>query len=309
MATIPSLRSPRHQAHRYITERKLPDSAIDLLDEAAARLRMQQESKPEAIADLEREVGYAPGSSSPHSHFAPTLFAPTLQPSSLLHSYLLPPSSSPPSSLRLSACILLPPLLLRTSFLSPYSLPPPHTVLALHSIVHIPSCSPLSLYLPLSATLHSPFLPRTSPTHPTLVHTVLFKPANSSKVARPAATCRAHVRVYVSCTTPCRHFMCFHLQVAHDFMCPQHALFTWRTRASSASSPPSSSPSAPSSLHLLPPSHLPPLPPSPPLPLPPSLPPDHRLTHTCRLIEAPLPPMFPELTCLSPFTSPLLLPT
>ncbi|KAL3930427.1 MAG: hypothetical protein SGPRY_001541 [Prymnesium sp.] len=44
------------QAHRYITERKLPDSAIDLLDEAAARLRMQQESKPEAIADLEREV-------------------------------------------------------------------------------------------------------------------------------------------------------------------------------------------------------------------------------------------------------------
>ena len=44
------------QAHRYITERKLPDSAIDLLDEAGARLRMQQESKPEEIADLERQV-------------------------------------------------------------------------------------------------------------------------------------------------------------------------------------------------------------------------------------------------------------
>jgi ATP-dependent Clp protease ATP-binding subunit ClpB len=43
-------------AHRYLTERKLPDSSIDLLDEAASRLRMQQESKPEAIADLEREV-------------------------------------------------------------------------------------------------------------------------------------------------------------------------------------------------------------------------------------------------------------
>ena len=43
-------------AHRYLTERKLPDSAIDLLDEAASRLRMQHESKPEPIADLEREV-------------------------------------------------------------------------------------------------------------------------------------------------------------------------------------------------------------------------------------------------------------
>ena len=43
-------------AHRYLTERKLPDKAIDLLDEAASRLRMQQESKPEPIADMERQV-------------------------------------------------------------------------------------------------------------------------------------------------------------------------------------------------------------------------------------------------------------
>jgi len=43
-------------AHRYISDRKLPDKAIDLLDEAASRLRMQQESKPEAIADTERRI-------------------------------------------------------------------------------------------------------------------------------------------------------------------------------------------------------------------------------------------------------------
>ena len=45
-----------HHAHRYMSARKLPDSAIDLLDEAASRLRIQHESKPEPIADLEREV-------------------------------------------------------------------------------------------------------------------------------------------------------------------------------------------------------------------------------------------------------------
>ncbi len=41
-------------AHRYLTERKMPDKAIDLVDEAAARLRMQQESKPEAVENIER---------------------------------------------------------------------------------------------------------------------------------------------------------------------------------------------------------------------------------------------------------------
>jgi len=43
-------------AKRYLTDRKLPDKAIDLLDEASSRLRMQQESKPDAIAALEREI-------------------------------------------------------------------------------------------------------------------------------------------------------------------------------------------------------------------------------------------------------------
>ncbi|GAB5364713.1 hypothetical protein AAMO2058_000993500 [Amorphochlora amoebiformis] len=45
-----------NMAKRYLTDRKLPDKAIDLLDEASSRLRMQQESKPEPIAVLEREI-------------------------------------------------------------------------------------------------------------------------------------------------------------------------------------------------------------------------------------------------------------
>ncbi len=43
-------------AKRYFTDRKLPDKAIDLLDEAASRLCMQLESKPDAIASLERQI-------------------------------------------------------------------------------------------------------------------------------------------------------------------------------------------------------------------------------------------------------------
>merc|ERR1711862_238044 len=43
-------------AHRYLTDRKMPDKAIDLMDEAASRLRMQQESKPEVIDKLDREI-------------------------------------------------------------------------------------------------------------------------------------------------------------------------------------------------------------------------------------------------------------
>ncbi|CAI5717647.1 unnamed protein product [Hyaloperonospora brassicae] len=43
-------------ANRYLTERKMPDKAIDLMDEAASRLRLQQESKPEAIETLDREL-------------------------------------------------------------------------------------------------------------------------------------------------------------------------------------------------------------------------------------------------------------
>ncbi len=41
---------------RYITDRFLPDKAIDLMDEAASRLRMAAESKPEAIDELDRRI-------------------------------------------------------------------------------------------------------------------------------------------------------------------------------------------------------------------------------------------------------------
>jgi len=41
---------------RYITDRFLPDKAIDLIDEAASRLRLQQESKPEEIENLDRNI-------------------------------------------------------------------------------------------------------------------------------------------------------------------------------------------------------------------------------------------------------------
>ena len=40
-------------SHRYITDRKLPDKAIDLIDEAASRLRMEMDSKPEALGKLD----------------------------------------------------------------------------------------------------------------------------------------------------------------------------------------------------------------------------------------------------------------
>ena len=43
-------------SNRYITERFLPDKAIDLVDEAASALRLQQESKPDAIQTLDREI-------------------------------------------------------------------------------------------------------------------------------------------------------------------------------------------------------------------------------------------------------------
>jgi ATP-dependent Clp protease ATP-binding subunit ClpB len=43
-------------SHRYITDRKLPDKAIDLVDEAASRLKMQLESLPAELDDLERRI-------------------------------------------------------------------------------------------------------------------------------------------------------------------------------------------------------------------------------------------------------------
>ncbi|NNU78808.1 ATP-dependent chaperone ClpB [Halovulum dunhuangense] len=43
-------------SHRYIADRFLPDKAIDLMDEAASRLRMEVDSKPEALDSLDREI-------------------------------------------------------------------------------------------------------------------------------------------------------------------------------------------------------------------------------------------------------------
>ncbi|KAI5289398.1 chaperone ATPase hsp78, partial [Ascosphaera atra] len=43
-------------SNRYITDRFLPDKAIDLVDEAASALRLQQESKPDSIQELDRQI-------------------------------------------------------------------------------------------------------------------------------------------------------------------------------------------------------------------------------------------------------------
>src|SRR5439155_19480389 len=43
-------------SHRYITDRFLPDKAIDLVDEAASRVRMAVDSKPEELDEIDRRV-------------------------------------------------------------------------------------------------------------------------------------------------------------------------------------------------------------------------------------------------------------
>jgi ATP-dependent Clp protease ATP-binding subunit ClpB len=52
--TDPALVAAAQLSHRYITDRQLPDKAIDLIDESAARLRMALESSPERIDQLQR---------------------------------------------------------------------------------------------------------------------------------------------------------------------------------------------------------------------------------------------------------------
>ncbi len=54
--TDSSLVSAATLSHRYITDRFLPDKAIDLVDEAASRLRMQVDSKPEELDELDRRL-------------------------------------------------------------------------------------------------------------------------------------------------------------------------------------------------------------------------------------------------------------
>jgi ATP-dependent Clp protease ATP-binding subunit ClpB len=54
--TDPAIVAAAMLSHRYIADRKLPDKAIDLIDEAAARIRMEIDSKPEALDKLERRI-------------------------------------------------------------------------------------------------------------------------------------------------------------------------------------------------------------------------------------------------------------
>ncbi len=54
--TDPALVAAATLSHRYITDRQLPDKAIDLIDEAASRIRLEIDSKPEALDKLDRRL-------------------------------------------------------------------------------------------------------------------------------------------------------------------------------------------------------------------------------------------------------------
>ena len=54
--TDPAIVAAATLSHRYITDRQLPDKAIDLIDEAASRIRLEIDSKPEALDKLDRKL-------------------------------------------------------------------------------------------------------------------------------------------------------------------------------------------------------------------------------------------------------------
>ena len=54
--TDPAIVAAATLSHRYIADRQLPDKAIDLIDEAASRIRMEMDSKPEAMDKLDRRL-------------------------------------------------------------------------------------------------------------------------------------------------------------------------------------------------------------------------------------------------------------
>ncbi len=54
--TDPAIIAATRLSHRYITDRNLPDKAIDLIDEAASRIRIEIDSKPEALDRLDRKI-------------------------------------------------------------------------------------------------------------------------------------------------------------------------------------------------------------------------------------------------------------
>ena len=54
--TDPAVIAAATLSHRYIADRRLPDKAIDLIDEAAARLRTEIDSKPQVLDDVDRQI-------------------------------------------------------------------------------------------------------------------------------------------------------------------------------------------------------------------------------------------------------------
>ncbi|HFQ4940097.1 TPA: ATP-dependent chaperone ClpB [Vibrio vulnificus] len=54
--TDPAIVAAASLSHRYVSDRQLPDKAIDLIDEAASSIRMQIDSKPEALDKLDRKI-------------------------------------------------------------------------------------------------------------------------------------------------------------------------------------------------------------------------------------------------------------
>ena len=54
--TDPAIIAAATLSYRYITDRQLPDKAIDLIDEAGSQIRMEIDSKPESLDKLERRL-------------------------------------------------------------------------------------------------------------------------------------------------------------------------------------------------------------------------------------------------------------
>ena len=54
--TDPAIVAAAELSHRYITDRFLPDKAIDLIDEAAAKVKIEIDSKPEVMDKLDRRL-------------------------------------------------------------------------------------------------------------------------------------------------------------------------------------------------------------------------------------------------------------
>jgi ATP-dependent Clp protease ATP-binding subunit ClpB len=54
--TDPAIVAAAELSHRYITDRFLPDKAIDLIDEAAAKIKIEMDSKPEVMDKLDRRL-------------------------------------------------------------------------------------------------------------------------------------------------------------------------------------------------------------------------------------------------------------